>query len=158
MVDWKEIDFMGNLKQLAVEAEIAENVEDWEMIASDIDVEDIVEEGIEEGNATEEGRTFFKMYDDNLHSLMKALNPPEFMLFMAICPIMNFKNIIVVNKTNKKKLMEILSLKNEFTINNVIASLVKKGVMKRVAPKIYYVYDKYATRKPERDVKVVIEK
>lgn len=158
MVDWKEIDFMGNLKQLAVEAEIAENVEDLEMVASDIDVEDIVEEGIEEENATKEGHTFFKMYDDNVHSLMKALTPPEFMLFMAICPLMNFKNIIVVNKTNKKKLMEVLSLKKEHSIENIIASLVKKGVIKRVAPKIYYVYDKYATRKPERDVKVVIIK
>jgi len=158
MIEWKEIDFMGNLRKLAKEAEIAENVEDLEALAFDIDVEEVTKEGTEEVKAEEEEHTFFKMYDDNVHSLMKALTPPEFMLFMAICPLMNFKNIIVVNKTNKKKLMRVLSLKNEFTINNVIASLVKKGVMKRVAPKIYYVYDKYATRKPERSVKAVIKK
>lgn len=158
MIDWKEIDFMGNLKQLAVEAEIAESVEDLEAIASEIDVDEVIEEGIEEDNATEEGHTFFKMYDDNVLYLLKKLTGAEFQLFMAVCALMSFKNIIVVNKTVKKKLMSTLSLKNEYSVNNTLASLVKNGVMKRVAPKIYYVYDKYATRKPKRNVKAVIIK
>jgi len=153
MEDWKEIDFMG---QLAIEAEIAENVDDFEIIASDIDVD--IENVIEKVKAEEEGHTFFKIYDDNVLSLLKALTGAEFQLFMAVCALMSFKNIIVVNKTNKKKLMDVLSLKKEHSIENTITSLVKKGVMKRVASKIYYVYDKYATRKPERYVKVVIEK
>ena len=72
---------------------------------------------------------------------------------LLICSMMNWDNRIFISKLVKKKFMAQLSLTNDGTVRNIIASLCKKGFLKRLEPRVYLVNDAYFSKQAEPHIK-----
>jgi len=142
MDNFRKVDFMGNI----------ENLETQDLDFDD-EVEEIEAEELDENvNTEEQGRTFFKVYNDNILEAIKKLTGPELKLMLVIGCLMCWDNKIAITKLVRQKIAKDLSTKEQ-VVKNLITSLCKKGFLKRVAPKIYYVNDAYFSKQAEPHIK-----
>lgn len=144
MNELRRIDFMGNVltdPDLSVENK-----------AEELDLDNVIDE-IEEkvlniDKKANDNKLFFKTYS-NFEKVLKKLTGSEARFLWAVCILMSWNNRIIFTQLVKKKIMADLNLKSEQSIKNLIVSLCKKDLLKRVDMRVYAVNDFFFTKKAE---------
>jgi predicted transcriptional regulator len=101
----------------------------------------------------EKEEEFFKTYILTV-SYVLGLSGGEKDVFKSICANMSFHNRVILFKPTKKIIAEQTNLSNE-TVNNLITSLTRRGLLIREARSVYIVNPNYASRGSWEDIKAL---